>query len=88
MQSTYENLSRDQLIGFYEKMFLIRNTEERISELYYGAQIPGFVHLSIGQEPGPHNALGTVKIVFPNKFSVYLHDTPSHSLFQKTKRQA
>ncbi|MBW2215956.1 MAG: pyruvate dehydrogenase (acetyl-transferring) E1 component subunit alpha, partial [Deltaproteobacteria bacterium] len=50
MQSTYENLSRDQLIGFYEKMFLIRNTEEKISELYYGAQIPGFVHLSIGQE--------------------------------------
>ena len=50
MQSTHEDLLREQLIRFYEKMFLIRNTEEKISELYYGAQIPGFVHLSIGQE--------------------------------------
>ncbi len=38
------------------------------------------------QEPGPLNALGRVKIMFPNKFSIYLHDTPSQELFQKTAR--
>lgn len=38
------------------------------------------------QDPGPKNALGTVKFVFPNTYNVYLHDTPSHSLFQRTQR--
>ncbi|MCW8930958.1 MAG: L,D-transpeptidase family protein [Gammaproteobacteria bacterium] len=40
----------------------------------------------IRQEPGPHNALGRVKIMFPNKHLVYLHDTPSKSNFNKTER--
>lgn len=38
------------------------------------------------QEPGDNNALGRVKFMFPNKFSVYLHDTPSKSLFQENER--
>ncbi len=40
----------------------------------------------IRQEPGPRNALGRMKFIFPNKYSVYLHDTPSKSFFQQTKR--
>ena len=31
----------------------------------------------IRQEPGPENALGRIKFMFPNKHLVYLHDTPS-----------
>jgi murein L,D-transpeptidase YcbB/YkuD len=38
------------------------------------------------QDPGPWNALGRVKFMFPNRFDVYIHDTPSHELFNKTTR--
>ena len=38
------------------------------------------------QDPGPWNALGGIKFMFPNKYNVYLHDTPSKELFNKTKR--
>jgi len=41
---------------------------------------------TIRQEPGPGNALGEVKFIFPNKYAVYLHDTPSKYLFGKAKR--
>ena len=40
----------------------------------------------IRQLPGAKNALGKVKFLFPNSFNIYLHDTPSKSLFEKDKR--
>jgi len=38
------------------------------------------------QPPGPKNALGVVKFLFPNKFAVYMHDTPAKSLFHRNVR--
>lgn len=38
------------------------------------------------QRPGPSNALGRVKFMFPNEYSIYLHDTPSRNLFERDSR--
>jgi murein L,D-transpeptidase YcbB/YkuD len=40
----------------------------------------------IRQKPGPDNALGLVKFLFPNNYNIYLHDTPAKSLFGESKR--
>ncbi|MEK6371876.1 MAG: L,D-transpeptidase family protein [Acidobacteriota bacterium] len=40
----------------------------------------------VRQKPGPSNALGLVKFVFPNQSDVYLHSTPEQSLFGRTRR--
>jgi len=42
--------------------------------------------LRIRQRPGPKNALGFVKFLFPNDFNIYLHDTPNRELFDKDVR--
>ncbi len=49
----------------------------------------GFAYNSEGklyQKSGSRNALGIVKFLFPNKFSVYMHDTPAKSLFNRRVR--
>jgi len=38
------------------------------------------------QPPGPKNALGRIKFMFPNKYNVYIHDTPSKSKFTRAAR--
>jgi murein L,D-transpeptidase YcbB/YkuD len=42
--------------------------------------------LRLRQRPGPNNALGLVKFVFPNSDDVYLHGTPAQELFAATRR--
>lgn len=42
--------------------------------------------LMVRQRPGPSNALGLVKMMFPNEYNVYLHSTPSQELFSRTRR--
>ena len=44
------SFSNDQLLKFYEKMFLIRKFEEKAAQLYGAGKIGGFCHLYIGQE--------------------------------------
>jgi murein L,D-transpeptidase YcbB/YkuD len=50
----------------------------------YGAgNLPPY---QLRQDPGEDNALGLVKIMFPNPYMVYLHDTPTKSLFDQDQR--
>jgi murein L,D-transpeptidase YcbB/YkuD len=48
----------------------------------FGNTIP----YTLRQEPGPNNALGEIKFIFPNKHFVFLHDTPSRGLFDRSER--
>ncbi len=49
---------------------------------YSGKNLPYLIR----QDPGPQNALGQVKFMFPNVHSVYLHDTPERKLFLQPER--
>jgi L,D-transpeptidase YcbB len=46
----------------------------------------GNFHYTLRQPPGPDNALGRVKFIFPNPYSIFLHDTPSRELFTSDQR--
>ena len=47
---------------------------------------PGDFPGRVRQRPGPGNALGRVKFMFPNRHAIYLHDTPSKHLFARDRR--
>jgi L,D-transpeptidase YcbB len=42
--------------------------------------------LAVRQKPGPSNALGLIKLIFPNEHNVYLHSTPSQAAFSHSRR--
>ncbi len=52
------------------------------------AMTPRSFPYMIRQNPGPENALGRVKFMFPNPYAVYMHDTPARGLFSKAERSA
>jgi L,D-transpeptidase YcbB len=54
-------------------------TDEVLGDLRAGKLI-------VRQRPGPTNALGLVKLMFPNEYHVYLHSTPAQQLFAKSRR--
>lgn len=55
-----------------------------VSEANLEAVLRG--ELRIRQRPGPRNALGAIKFVFPNNANIYLHHTPSRALFARGRR--
>jgi L,D-transpeptidase YcbB len=50
------------------------------------SQVGSSFPFRVRQRPGPGNSLGQIKFLFPNKHDVYLHDTPSKSLFSRSSR--
>jgi L,D-transpeptidase YcbB len=51
------------------------------STIDWQAATPGNFRYTLRQPPGADNALGRVKFIFPNEYSIFLHDTPSQELF-------
>jgi L,D-transpeptidase YcbB len=60
---------------------VVQQSPESVAALEGGA-------LRLRQKPGPRNALGNAKFLFPNRYNVYLHDTPSQGAFAQARRAA
>lgn len=69
-------------------MQILTNTGEIVSSssIDWSKVNPRTFPYIIRQSPGNQNALGLVKFMFPNKYSVYIHDTPARSLFEREDR--
>ncbi len=59
-----------------------RRTGQRVS----GGDVRDAQRYRLVQQPGPKNALGRVKFMFPNRHAIYLHDTPAKGLFARQTR--
>ena len=58
----------------------------QLTDIDWSQYGPGNFPFQLRQRPGPTNALGRVKFMFPNQFNVYLHDTPSRGAFSAESR--
>ena len=63
-----------------------RGRPVRRSSINFAAYNTSNFPFAIKQPPSHQNALGLVKFMFPNKYNIYLHDTPAKNLFQREKR--
>jgi murein L,D-transpeptidase YcbB/YkuD len=73
---------------FYEKNFNVMRSwgSAPLDPSQVDWSSPQVVSYKFRQDPGPQNALGVVRINMPNKYSVYMHDTPLKRLFNQSSR--
>lgn len=62
------------------------NQEVDPGSIHWGSDTAENFPYTLRQPPGEGNALGRVKFLFPNQYSIYLHDTPSKQLFESDRR--
>jgi len=69
-------------------MVMVSSSGKRVNpaNIDYTEYTPKNFPFSIKQRPSAGNALGRVKFMFPNKFNIYLHDTPTKNLFNRDTR--
>lgn len=62
------------------------NSEIAPTQIAWNSYSGGNFPFRLRQDPGDGNALGRIKFMFPNPFNIYIHDTPSKSLFSQAER--
>lgn len=88
---------KDKLPQLRRDPYALKRQGIRVFDTVNGGEInPGRVnwsqvssrnfHYQLRQDPGPGNALGRIKFMFPNEHNVYLHDTPKRGLFSRNQR--
>ena len=72
-----------------EDMEIVRGESDNASQVAFSPEALAALRrgaLRVRQRPGPKNALGLIKFVFPNQEDVYMHGTPAQALFAKSRR--
>ena len=68
------------------KLYDRRGRQVSRSSINFNAYNASNFPYAIKQPPSQRNALGLVKFMFPNKYNIYLHDTPAKNLFERETR--
>ncbi|MEX1200948.1 MAG: L,D-transpeptidase family protein [Methylophaga sp.] len=63
-----------------------QRVERRIGDINWQLLSSSYFPYMLRQQPGPLNSLGSMKFMFPNPWSIYLHDTPQKDLFAQSQR--
>jgi murein L,D-transpeptidase YcbB/YkuD len=89
-------LAKDVLAGMRKgentiarkKLLILDDKGRRVdpASIDWQTATPRTFRYTLRQPPGPDNALGRVKFIFPNEYSIFLHDTPSQELFASDQR--
>lgn len=86
-EETVPRLRRDSAYFTQQGFEFVNGSGQAVTELspdHLNAVLQGTMRLR--QRPGPRNALGDIKFVFPNHSNIYLHHTPSTQLFARERR--
>jgi murein L,D-transpeptidase YcbB/YkuD len=79
-------MKRNRNAAGHLRLYNSRGQQVSRSAINFNAYNASNFPFAIKQPPSRRNALGLVKFMFPNKYNIYLHDTPKKSLFQRAQR--
>lgn len=79
-------MQRNRNAAGHLKLYNSRGQQVNRANVNFNAYTARTFPFALKQPPSNRNALGLVKFMFPNKYNIYLHDTPAKSLFQRNKR--
>ena len=79
-------MKRNPNAASHLRLYDSRGREVNRGAVNFGAYTARNFPFAIKQPPSDRNALGLVKFMFPNKYNIYLHDTPQKALFGREKR--
>ena len=79
-------MKRNRNAAGHLRLYDRRGRQVSRANINFGAYNASNFPYAIKQPPSSRNALGLVKFMFPNKYNIYLHDTPSKSLFAREVR--
>jgi len=79
-------MKRDRNAVGHLKLYDRRGRQVSRSSINFNAYTASNFPYAIKQPPSQRNALGLVKFMFPNKYNIYLHDTPAKNLFERETR--